>query len=231
MTRTNIYPVACHTILVALTFTTFAIISTADKCPVAVRNSPTRRDICAFPVPKATGAITGRQRRIIRPAQTQPWRQKAPTIDSEIDFHVDADTAKPDIDSSSRQSLGSGATFKLSVSSPPSQQHLQAVQRCVGLAAATWISNVETRAKFYFSSTLGAANILGDARPGTTWYVDGYLYPVAMAKSLLEEDVNALHYGDERYDIIVRLNSRTNWYIGLDAQPGEDQYDLITVCL
>lgn len=127
--------------------------------------------------------------------------------------------------------LNRGVPFKLSVQSPPTEDHAIAVRYCAALAARTWTSTIEVRAKFYFSKTLGSPDILGDARPGTTWYVDGYLYPVAMAKSLLREDVNGLHYGDERFDIVVRLNARTSWYVGTDGKPRYDQYDLVTVCL
>lgn len=130
-----------------------------------------------------------------------------------------------------QQNAKSRSSFRLSVQSPPSKAHVSAVQHCAALAAQTWESAVEVRAKFYFSNTLGRADILGDARPGTTWFVDGYLYPVAMAKSLLSEDVNGKHYGDERFDIVVRLNAMTNWYVGTDGNPNNDQYDLVTVCL
>ncbi len=199
---------ANFTFLVA-TCTLLSISTTSStRCPVEERTNPAGKRHCTFQVPSVQETVTfyalGNQH---SPATKQP---RNPI--------------------SVRQAI-TGAPFKLNVQSPPSQGHLQAVQHCVSLAASTWVSSVETRAKFYFSNTLGRADILGDARPGTTWYVDGYLYPVAMAKSLLVEDVNALHYGDERYDIIVRLNSKTNWYVGIDAQPGENQYDLVTVCL
>jgi len=191
-----------------------------NDCPVEGRSCPTGgQERCTYQVPTSTDPVS----RIfaLNPNENQSESTKP-------HGHQDYREVKADGEWRGRNI---GSPFKIAVNNPPSQQHLKAVQYCVSLAAATWVSDVETRAKFYFSSTLGRADILGDARSVTTWYVDGYLYPVAMAKSLLGEDVNALHYGDERYDIVVRLNSKTNWYLGTDSKPGENQYDLATVCL
>lgn len=121
--------------------------------------------------------------------------------------------------------------FKLRVLASPSTDHFKAVKYCTDLASHYWTSSVDVRVKVLFSQALGGKDVLGDARPGTNWFLDKFVYPVGMAKSILGQDVNKEEYGDERYDIVMRLNAKAAWYTGTDGQEHPDQYDLVTVCL
>ncbi len=121
--------------------------------------------------------------------------------------------------------------FSLRILAAPSQRHEAAIKYCAKVASRHWVSSIEVRTKVLFTSSLGNADVLGDARAGTVWFVDGFVYPIAMAKSILQKDLNDLSYGDEKYDIIVRLNTLTKWYLGTDGKPHSGTYDLVTVCL
>lgn len=123
------------------------------------------------------------------------------------------------------------STFKLRVLASPSSDHLKAVRHCTDLAAQYWASPVDVRVKVLFSQTIGGKDVLGDARAGTNWFLDKFVFPVGMAKSILGSDVNKEEYGDERYDIVMRLNAKAAWYTGTDGRQHPDKYDLVTVCL
>ena len=79
-----------------------------------------------------------------------------------------------------------------------------------------------------------ARGVLGSAGPATlyrnfagatkarTWY------PIALAEKMAHKDLN----GDNQADIVAQFNSdRTDWYLGTDANPTRNQYDLYSVVL
>jgi len=76
------------------------------------------------------------------------------------------------------------------------------------------------------------ANTLGSAFPSTA-YGGGFgpkanvWYPIALAEKLTRRDLN----DPAEPDIIAQFNSGTNWYLGLDGNPGPSQFDLVTVVL
>ncbi|MFK7972745.1 MAG: hypothetical protein AB8F95_20405 [Bacteroidia bacterium] len=65
----------------------------------------------------------------------------------------------------------------------------------------------------------GVQNFSGANRQNT-WY------PVAMANAILGQDLKP---GED--DMTIYLSSTSNWYTGIDAKPGNNQQDLVSVAL
>lgn len=80
-------------------------------------------------------------------------------------------------------------------------------------------------------SELSSKNVLGTGVPSRNWLVDDYIVSVALAESILGEELNSDMNGDLSYDILIVLNNITSWYLGTDARPRSGTYDLVTVCL
>ncbi len=101
------------------------------------------------------------------------------------------------------------SVFIFQIMDAPTPAHEAALRYCAYLASHSWTSSVQVRVKVIFRDDFGDENTLGDARATSGWFIDGFAYPVAMVKSILHEDVNANDFGEDYFDIIIRLNSRT----------------------
>lgn len=90
----------------------------------------------------------------------------------------------------------------------------------------------------------GAANPLGTGQPVSVFenFTDaplaGTMYPVALANQLAQTDLNDTDDDDHDQDgsdadaeIIIAINSQTNWYFGTDANPPGGQIDFATTAL
>lgn len=124
----------------------------------------------------------------------------------------------------------SSSTFSASIVGSASSAHKNAVNFCMELAEKNWVSDVGVTVKVSFSD-LGDTLILGTAQPSRNWIVNNYICPVALAEAVVQEELNSGNSGDAKFDILMTLNSRANWYLGTDANPPSSQYDLVTVCL
>lgn len=123
------------------------------------------------------------------------------------------------------------STFQVFIEGAPSSDHVAAIQYATQVIANSWISSQPVRVKVNFRKDLGDENTLGDARSTSAWFLGGFAYPVSMAKALLKMDLNAEDAGEDFYDVIVRLNTKTNWYTKIDGETTWAKFDLVTVCM
>lgn len=132
-----------------------------------------------------------------------------------------------------KQSLTQAAnsTFHLYIERAPSPAHVAAIQYATQKVADAWVSSQPVRVKISFRRDLGDSTTLGDARSTSAWFLGGFAYPVAMAKALLQMDLNVEDPGDDYYDVVVRLNAVTNWYTRTDGKTAWAKFDLATVCM
>lgn len=83
-------------------------------------------------------------------------------------------------------------------------------------------------------ATLGGRDVL--ANGGGTFFVrlndifDEYL-PIAAAEVLRGADLNPAEGSVGQYDILITMNDRADWYVGVDGKPPPEKYDLVTVLL
>ncbi|WP_161626062.1 T9SS type A sorting domain-containing protein [Hugenholtzia roseola] len=103
-------------------------------------------------------------------------------------------------------------------------------QRAIDIWASLLTSDVPVNVYLQWRSLGGGT--LGSASPnGFNIIFEGAapksaIYPVVIAEKLLRQNLN----GGEP-DINVNFNSTTNWYYGLDGNPGGNQFDLVSVAL
>lgn len=115
----------------------------------------------------------------------------------------------------------------------PSEQHARAVQECGSIASSLWNSTVETRVLVKWTDLPGGVVASGEPQ---TWIDVGVgrtssYYTVASAKTVLHQDLNEVEYGNNRYDVIINVDTKTNWFLPTRGQVPSDKYDLITTCL
>lgn len=105
----------------------------------------------------------------------------------------------------------------------------------VEYAVEIWSRSFESKVPVNVEATWGdyrTLAVLGSARPG--FFFSSFLgapddtlwYPSALANALAGKDLNP---GQE--EIVLKVNSRANWYLGTDGRPSEDNYDLVSVVL
>ncbi len=109
-----------------------------------------------------------------------------------------------------------------------------AFQRAVDIWAEHLVSSVPIRVQASFAALGGTT--LGSAGPNVTANTTGLprnstWYPFALADALAGRDLNP--EDDEFfYDIVAQFSSsRTDWYFGLDGNPGANQFDFVTIVL
>lgn len=132
-----------------------------------------------------------------------------------------------------RQGGLSSARFNATVTGDATFGRRRAINYCMQLAEGWWPSPILVDVLVNFS-TVGGARVLGSAKPTSSWNIDGSIYPVALAEAVSNQTLNAGSGASsiiEAYDIIMTLNTATNWYEGVDGRPTVMTYDLVTVCL
>ena len=125
---------------------------------------------------------------------------------------------------------GAKSKFTATVVGQSTAAQRLAVDFCLDRAAENWISDIAVTVLVNFSGLDGPL-LLGTGQPSRNWMVNKFICPVALAEAVVGEDLNDGKSGDAKYDILMTLNTKANWYEGTDAQPGAGQYDLVTVCL
>lgn len=149
-----------------------------------------------------------------------------------------SDSHQPHLDPSFRQktyqSQRARSKFVCHVFNPPTNLNIDAViSRVLIIASQAWTSEQEVLMKVHFRD-LGQPSVL--ANGGGTYFVqmaDTFetVLPVAAAEAVRQQDLNGNEPDDGKYDVIATVNVRTPWYDGVDGQPPQDRYDLITVLL
>ncbi|CAN8073312.1 unnamed protein product [Agarophyton chilense] len=107
---------------------------------------------------------------------------------------------------------------------------VKAVQYCMQLASESWPSAMPVTVKVNFSD-MGSGLLLGSAQPSRSWIVNDFICPVALAEAIVVEDLNSGLSGNSAYDILMTINTGTQWYEGTDANVPRGHFDLVTVCL
>lgn len=122
------------------------------------------------------------------------------------------------------------STFTATIIGSRPSSYTTAINQCMILASANWRSSVPVSVHVNFSA-LSEPLILGQGQPTRNWIVNDYICPVVLAEAIVGEELNKGYPGLSHYDILMTLNTATNWYAGLDARAPSGQYDLVTVCL
>lgn len=120
------------------------------------------------------------------------------------------------------------------VNAPSGLDVKSAVAIALGKMSNTWSSRVVVTMLVQFDN-LGNESIL--ASGGGAFFVqlgdplpDGIIIPIGSAEAIRGIDLNGDKEGNEKYDVIVTINTVTPWYAG-NGSPSETQYDLATVLL
>lgn len=124
----------------------------------------------------------------------------------------------------------STSNFNATINGDNSPEDIRAINFCMDRVSENWISTITVHVSVEFID-LGDQGILGSAQATRNWLVDEFICPVALAEAVVQKDLNVDISGNAQYDIVMRLNTRTNWYKGIDALPKPGTYDMVTVCL
>ena len=100
-----------------------------------------------------------------------------------------------------------------------------AFQRAVDIWSSLLIATVPIEIEANFT-TFEEEDTLGAARPSTFFCSSTVCAPVALVNQLVEEDRKP-----DDPDIEATFSNSSDWYFGLDGQPGEDQHDFVSVVL
>ena len=100
-----------------------------------------------------------------------------------------------------------------------------AFQRAVDIWSSLLIATVTIEIEASFT-TFEEEDTLGAARPSTAFCSTTVCTPVGLVNQLVDEDRKP-----DDPDILVTISSSKDWYFGLDGQPGEDQFDFVSVVL
>ena len=100
-----------------------------------------------------------------------------------------------------------------------------AFQRAVDIWSSLLIATVPIEIEASFT-TFEEEDTLGAARPSTAFCSTTVCTPVGLVNQLVDEDRKP-----DDPDILVTISSSKDWYFGLDGQPGEDQFDFVSVVL
>ncbi len=115
----------------------------------------------------------------------------------------------------------------------PSTKHIEALEQCGGIATFFWNSSIETRVLVKWTSL--PDGVIASGEP-SQWSEVGTgehnaLYTIASAKAVIKQDFNDVEYGDGRFDVLLRLDSKTKWHVEMEGEVPADKYDLVTICL
>jgi hypothetical protein len=144
-----------------------------------------------------------------------------------------SNSSNESIKSTSRSANLEGATkseWKVNYKNFP-----ETAQRSVQQAVDIWSRNFESKVTINVDAvweTNKNNQVLGAARAG--YYFNAFpgapdedlWYPSALANTLAEKDLNP-----NQSEIVLSINSSTNWYLGLDGKPIGNTYDLVSVVL
>ena len=100
-----------------------------------------------------------------------------------------------------------------------------AFQRAVDIWSSLLIATVPIEIEASFT-TFEEEDTLGAARPSTFFCSSTVCAPVALVNQLVEEDRKP-----DDPDIEATFSNSSDWYFGLDGQPGEDQHGFRFGCL
>lgn len=121
------------------------------------------------------------------------------------------------------------------VNAPNGLDVKSAVAIALGTMSSTWSSLVVVTMLLQFDN-LGNESIL--ATGGGAYFVqlgdslpDGIIIPIGSAEAIRGVDLNGDKEGNEKYDVLVTVNTVTPWYAGNGGPSDDTQYDLATVLL
>lgn len=111
---------------------------------------------------------------------------------------------------------------------------IQIIEAACKHISNVWISRVSVRTRISFMD-LGSPDAL--ASGGGVLFVrfdnspDRELLPIAAAESITGNDLNSKSADLDFYDILIKVNTKTQWNVDLKSRPTEKQFDLYTVIL
>lgn len=108
----------------------------------------------------------------------------------------------------------------------------RALSKCGRIIAANWKSRAQTRVLVTFERADYDAYSL--ASPTAYENVNGTWHTNAMAKAITGVDHNAGKSGRQYYDMVLRFNTKYNYYFGTDGRTGyvgSWKLDFVTMCL
>lgn len=231
-----------------------AAIVTILHCSLARAGSATSPLICSFPSPSPPALIISFPSHC--PNSDSRIRKKNPVpvlsqLDQELpQVHTirapsvgltNARSYSPATKETRERQSTTSTKFTVDIENSPSSGYDTAVRYCASLAEARWKSPQTVRVKVIFSlfqdiNGQSDSQILGTGRPSRNWLFkfegsSTIQMPMALAKAVDNNDLNAKLSGDDNYDVLIELNSRVGWYLGTDAKTDDFKFDLATVCL
>ena len=104
-----------------------------------------------------------------------------------------------------------------------------AIAHTLGIWSEYLETNVTIRVNVVFLPDLGG--FLGRSIPNGVKNFEGAplqdtWYPLSLANALVGENLK-----DNEFDMDILINSNTDWYFGIDGNPGTGQYDFVTALL
>jgi hypothetical protein len=136
--------------------------------------------------------------------------------------------------------VGAKSTFRCSVVNPPTElaSLRGAVERALAIIADVWESKIDVHMRLGFHKdtdnpddvAIGGGTPMVDFGPPGGG-LGGQLVPVGAAEAMIGREINGLEAGKDQFDILVKLNTATPWYTGVDSRPGSGEYDLVTVLM
>ena len=99
-----------------------------------------------------------------------------------------------------------------------------AFQRAVDIWSSLLITTVPIEIEASFDSL--DSDVLGAAAPSTFFCTTMICVPVGLVNQLRDEDLDL-----DESDIEIIMSDSEDWYYGLDGNPGEDQFDFVSVVL
>jgi len=117
------------------------------------------------------------------------------------------------------------STINVKIRSAPSRDYERVIEHCASILESHWVSNSPTVVKLDFSSF--EKETLAYAKPTTYIKVGKYRYQRALARSI----PGVIFTSKYDSDVIVNINTKINWYTGIDGHTSAEQFDLVSVCV
>lgn len=104
------------------------------------------------------------------------------------------------------------------------------VKTAMNIVKDSWASSVPVRARVTISTLDGPDTLAQSSVPHLVEArgVNGYV-PVGSAKALIGDDLSGHFADNDKYDVVITLNSLTPWHDHVDGSVPADKYDMVTV--
>lgn len=119
--------------------------------------------------------------------------------------------------------------YESELENEPGNEWHSPIKHCLDLTSQSWSSPHVLRFKFEFAD--GGTSFLARTRTPKSFRINDVTYTSALAKIVHPLDDQVMDKQDY-HDAMIQINTdkRMNWYLGIDGNPNERQFDFVSIC-